>query len=324
MTTMLVRVGAGLIVIVVAVVTLSACAGLKEAYRVDPLLADRARPGCEWSKANPVCFTTDVLPKVWRAIAGTRPEDPIVLEGKNGLYCWNDYRAARGPAFVPDPDCSQTTTLSTTSSTTTTSTTTTSTTAVRRLSALDTTTTNGGNTTTTVTIPMCSSPECRARNAIIEKLLRKSDEICKNHISGFLGQDAANRLFLGAAGQGLSLAATTAGGPLGMALSASSSGVQGFNTLLKQVVYTDVFAPIIAVQVRKQQIVYLQNIQQNARQPVDEYPVDRAIREVQQYHTMCSFYRGIAGIAEEVANQPIAASTTTTVTTTTSTTMKTT
>ncbi|MFN8545345.1 MAG: hypothetical protein U0807_14210 [Candidatus Binatia bacterium] len=132
-----------------------------------------------------------------------------------------------------------------------------------------------------------------ARNEVMDQAMLHCDQVCPIHQAGFVSQSALTSTILGVASVALSAAGAVSTGGATQVLSAASAATQGTDRTLTDKVYhskvdTAVGAAIDAAQSAKRaQIIASQRL------PVETYGIYAGMRDVVEYHELCSFAKGL-------------------------------
>jgi hypothetical protein len=132
-----------------------------------------------------------------------------------------------------------------------------------------------------------------ARNELQEAIVRLSDEAVGIHLGGVRATDTATNVLLGAAGIGLTGAASVAAGDSARALSAAATGTQGSRELFSEQVYRNTMSDTVIQLIHKDREVTLQQMRLRHVESTHDYSVEEAITDANQYHAKGSFLNGL-------------------------------
>jgi hypothetical protein len=264
----------------------SGCAVMKDAYRVDPLLAERA----------PDCRDRAIQFAGWALFGASRSdpvtEDQLMEFGALGVSrtqappCWPDglFFEEPSPVTLAQANADE---------------------AERKAPVTSGTASTQPEPPPDVVSPIksyyrawrspSSSQEAKiARNELIWYLVGKSDQICEDHVARFIGQEAANKLFFGTAaivsgGIGSVVTAAAAANTW----SALAGGFGGLTALISESVYYKQLTPVIAAATRAEQLKLLDEIRAHTELEPDDYTLRQGVSEVIAYHETCSFANGL-------------------------------
>lgn len=141
-----------------------------------------------------------------------------------------------------------------------------------------------------------------ARNRLASILIKQSDDICTVEMGRLVSRDAMVNTGLSFADSALSTAAGVATGQLAHRILAGGSGLanatrENFNAN----VYRNVMSTAVAKAIDKDRTRQLALIDANSTKDTFDYPVDRMIMDVNEYHHTCSFYRGLELVLDAVS-----------------------
>jgi hypothetical protein len=223
---------------VVLVVVSTGCNTFRTAYKVDPVVVDKRFA----ANAFGACFFAPVT-QLTRLLVGNPQIDPIWLDrymfpeddtGQSDDRWWSQCRApkidttiSRTVAAPSEP------VLRTTDP------------AANALPALgvDEPPTVASLCQNTKFLAYDKAQECREdRNRLIDKIVARSNDMCVQHMSGYVSQQALNELILGSSTLGLTAAASVVGGTT---LAAAATAVSGLRSLISEAVYYEQLAPVL-------------------------------------------------------------------------------
>ncbi|HWH60013.1 MAG TPA: hypothetical protein VN682_20460 [Terriglobales bacterium] len=139
-----------------------------------------------------------------------------------------------------------------------------------------------------------------ARNRLQDYLLTRSDEICLVHKSDILAiSSTLNASFSGLTTILGGVGSIVTGVNAARALAGTAAISNGIRDDLNENVYYNNFASAIVRQIETQRKQKLQEIEPKRAKLTDEYSVEAAVRDVVEYHNLCSFSEAIAALATE-------------------------
>jgi hypothetical protein len=150
--------------------------------------------------------------------------------------------------------------------------------------------------TSDATIP--SESACRSRrNSALALLTSMSDQSCTAHLKTIYGNEATSNIFLGslatvftAASAGVS-ATTAAAAKTNYAVAGTIASAE--RSLVNDVVYKSILVPVIHQKILGARLSKRINIDKLYGFSYSDYPVERAIAAVVDYHSSCSFMEGL-------------------------------
>ncbi len=132
------------------------------------------------------------------------------------------------------------------------------------------------------------------RNALLEAMIVASDTNTSVHLAGLKATQSNVNLIFGAAALGLTGGAAVAPAATAAALAAASTGVQGARALVNEEVYANAFAESIAMLLIEDRRQRARQIRDSYTKSMVEYPIERAIADINEYHERGSVYYGFA------------------------------
>lgn len=167
--------------------------------------------------------------------------------------------------------------------------------------------TSGKKTAYKVVVGLMSDPASNygmiQRNRLIEIIKDRADEICHIHKASILSNAAAFNFATSLTSTILSGVSSAVGGAV--ALSAASSSVGVLGTEIRANVYQNILAPAVLKKIDELQKERWKTIDGHFVDLGNAYTIDRAIRDLNQYHHECSFFRGIMELAEGTRVEPM-------------------
>ncbi|MEO5371578.1 MAG: hypothetical protein H7833_16030 [Magnetococcus sp. DMHC-1] len=143
--------------------------------------------------------------------------------------------------------------------------------------------------------------KCKSlRNQLQDELFRTSNLICEQHLASITGNAAGWSLGLSTSNAFASALSTASGvAALKTGLSAASSVLGATQTAVSKEVFHEQTAIAIVSAIRKDRQIKEAVIRgDQISKDYADYPVSRAILDVQDYHMACSFYSGLAALVE--------------------------
>lgn len=143
------------------------------------------------------------------------------------------------------------------------------------------------------------------RNRLGEYLLNISDQACAQHKARIYAHAAT----IQGSFSGLStilggLGAIVTGEGAARALSGSASISSGLGSNISETFYGNFLAPAIVKQIDTQRGAKLQTIRTQESRSLAEYPPEAMLRDITEYHELCSFYAGVSGLTEDKKRAP--------------------
>lgn len=143
------------------------------------------------------------------------------------------------------------------------------------------------------------------RNRLGEYLLNISDQACAQHkariyahASAIQGSFSGLSTILGGLG------AIVTGEGAARALAGSASISSGLGSNISETFYGNFLAPAIVKQIDTQRGAKLQAIRTQESRSLAEYPPEAMLRDITEYHELCSFYAGVSGLTEDKKRAP--------------------
>jgi len=285
------------LLLILATCTIAGCALLHTAYRVQPLIEDsQTKPKTRWqiynwiigrAEVNPIDLATYYYPMPSPAsvqlptVSPTAPALALAAQQSAG-----DAPAAPTPTSTSSPKAT-----------------------------LGRCNLEPGKTAYEMAF---QSEGCR--NELLSRLIRQSNEICNIHKSNVIAQAAATNLVLGAAALGLTGAGAVAGGGVTVvqSISAAAAGVTGAKSLINNEIYQQQLTSVIVQAISTARAKERAAIEAHFTDSLADYPVERGIVDVEEYHHDCSFSQGLVLLSEAVDRSRQSPTVTATVTATAS------
>jgi hypothetical protein len=151
-----------------------------------------------------------------------------------------------------------------------------------------------------------NSPQARAaRNRLQSTMMTLSDQIISQHLSKITGLQVEVNTIMGTAATGLSAGAAMAATPLAGYLAEASTSVDASESLINDQVYRDALVQSLVGAIETDRAQLAADIRQRQQKSTEDYPVEAAIADANEYHQRGSFYHGLVLIraAAEEANQ---------------------
>jgi hypothetical protein len=144
-----------------------------------------------------------------------------------------------------------------------------------------------------------------ARNRLQSTMMTLSDQIISQHLSKITGLQVGMNTIMGAAASGLSAGAAIAAAPLAGYLAEASTSVNASQSLINEQVYRDALVQSLVGAIETDRAELAADIRERQRKSTQDYPVEAAIADANDYHQRGSFYHGLVLIraAAEEANQ---------------------
>ncbi|GFD91024.1 hypothetical protein KUL152_32500 [Tenacibaculum sp. KUL152] len=137
------------------------------------------------------------------------------------------------------------------------------------------------------------------RNALVEDLLTISDRVCARHQSSIIAGLNTWNVATGTLTSLLTALGTVTGGETAKAaLSASASFTNSTRSLVNEEVYAKALGTTIVKATMSARDKQLAKINTGMSQPLDQYSVQSALRDVYNYQNRCSFYFGLVEITK--------------------------
>jgi hypothetical protein len=136
-------------------------------------------------------------------------------------------------------------------------------------------------------------------------MMTLSDQIISKHLSGITGLQVEVNTMMGTTAMGLSAAAATAAAPLAGYLAEASTSVGAGQSLINDQVYRDALVQSLVGAIETDRAQLASDIHERQQKSTQDYPVEAAIADANDYHQRGSFYHGLVLIraAAEEANQ---------------------
>lgn len=141
-------------------------------------------------------------------------------------------------------------------------------------------------------------PSLRARNRLARQLMTLSDELCAKHEADIMAQSAATNVILGTATSVFAGAGAIVGGIAAQALSGGGAFTNATRATINEEIYAKHFAPSIVRSIHADRPPKGAGIER--RLAIDSplaYPIDLALKEVNDYHQACSFHNAIVRVS---------------------------
>jgi hypothetical protein len=139
-----------------------------------------------------------------------------------------------------------------------------------------------------------------ARDRLLDHLLYLSDQVCEQHKTRIAANAASMNVtfsgittLLGAAG------AIVTGETAARILAGTAGAASGLQSNINEHFYQNNLALAVNRQIDRQRIAKLREINQSRTKDPSIYSLEGMIRDVAQYHELCSFHAGIAGLTDE-------------------------
>ena len=141
-------------------------------------------------------------------------------------------------------------------------------------------------------------PSRRARNRLVRQLMTLSDELCAKHEADIMAQSAATNVILGTATSIFAGAGAIVGGIAAQALSGGGAFSNATRATINEEIYAKHFAPSIVRSIHSDRPPKGAGIERRLENdtPLD-YPIDLALKEVNDYHQACSFHNAIVRVS---------------------------
>ena len=141
-----------------------------------------------------------------------------------------------------------------------------------------------------------------ARNRLASILLKQSDDVCTTEMGRLVSREAMVNTSLSF----LTSALAAAGGIVtGQTAHRILSGGAGLSNATRENfdanVYRNVMSSAVAKAIEKERTKQRTDIVSQFTKDTLDYPVDRMVMEVNEYHQTCSFYRGLGLVLEAVS-----------------------
>ena len=144
------------------------------------------------------------------------------------------------------------------------------------------------------------------RNRLIDTIEERSNEICHIHKAHILSNAAAFNFLTGLTSTVLSGVSSVVGGEAAKTiLSAASSSVGVLGAEIRSNFYQNILAPAVIRKINELRKRKLEKIVGRFVEPGNQYTIVRAIRDLNEYHRECSFFRGIVELAEGTREEPM-------------------
>ena len=141
------------------------------------------------------------------------------------------------------------------------------------------------------TAPGTDAERKQARNQLQNAILRLSDNATARHLAGLKASENGANLILGGAAIGLSSGATVAATETAKLLSAAAASAGGLRGLANEQLYRNALGETIVRAIETDRSQFLTTIIiPNQQRPVEEYDMEAAIRDANEYHQRGSFY----------------------------------
>jgi len=166
----------------------------------------------------------------------------------------------------------------------------------------------GGDPYYTRVVNNLESDEPKARyyrNALLEAMIVASDSNTSTHLSELKATESGLNLIFGATALGLTGGAAVAPAATASALAAASTGVQGARALVNEEIYVQSLAESVIMLIIEERKAVAEKIRQNYSKSMYEYPVERAIADVSEYHEMGSVYFGLSLARQAIEKETI-------------------
>lgn len=132
------------------------------------------------------------------------------------------------------------------------------------------------------------------RNQAIAALLIGSDELCEQHRRSIYGRDANWNLASGtAANLFAGMAAVVTGERRKTILSALALFSNSERSLVNETVYKQMIVTSVDKKIVEVRSVKAQDMRDRLGQPLTQYPIGLALKDVSDYHLSCSFMNGL-------------------------------
>lgn len=142
-----------------------------------------------------------------------------------------------------------------------------------------------------------------ARNLLQNAVLRISDQVTAHHLAKLKGYENNTNLILGSAALGLTGGAAVAGEAAAKALAVAATGVVGARELFNDQVFRNALIETIIAAIEADRSKYLEDvIHAGQKKPIEEYDVEAALKDANEYHFRGSFYHGL-GLVRDAAEK---------------------
>lgn len=139
------------------------------------------------------------------------------------------------------------------------------------------------------------------RNRLAAILMKHSDDVCTIELGRLTANEAAVNATLSILTSGLAAASTVATGDVAKSiLSGLATTTNASRGHINAEVYRNVLSPAVARAIESERDRKRAAITLNLVKPSRDYSVDLMIMEVNDYHQVCSFYRGLTLVVDAV------------------------
>lgn len=145
--------------------------------------------------------------------------------------------------------------------------------------------------------------EQQARNAVVQELRSRSNEICDLHKAAILAHNAVFNISLGGLTTLLAGTASVVGSFQAPIFAAGAAGTNSLRSLVNDEVYARSVAGLIVRAIEKGRLQSWDALSAKLSKPYSEYDIYAAISDAEEFHQTCSFYVGITRISEALENQ---------------------
>lgn len=148
-----------------------------------------------------------------------------------------------------------------------------------------------------------------ARNRLAERLIKRSNEVCIVEMGRLTGNEAMVNTILSTATTGLTAAGSVVVGDWNRVLSAAATFTNGTRDHIRAEVYRNFVTYQLIKAIGIERAKRLEAIKKHDGETPNQYNVDEMIREIDEYHQICSFYIGLTLVDAAVSKSAVPAST---------------
>lgn len=138
-----------------------------------------------------------------------------------------------------------------------------------------------------------------SRNELQNKIIELSDDVCEKHKGDVIGNASQINLFTGLGATVLSSVSAIVTGAAATNYAVGATIFNGAKTAVNADVYQGLFTTAIIKAIEESRDKKKNEILANQLKNTDEYSVDTAVVDAQDYHFRCSFYHGLVVLNED-------------------------